>query len=170
MELKGKIKEITYNKKGIPNLYIELERTKDINKIDEIEQEEIKIKITPVKNSRTLRQNNLLWQIITDIDIEQNAIPTEEGRWEIYTRAIEELGAEYEDIILDTKAIKMIKNKFRATKILAEKNGKTLIRCFIGSSNFNKKQMAQLIDYLLDQAQKLNIPIIDYTIEYQNIF
>lgn len=171
MKLKGKLKNISYNKFGKPLITLELERYLDVNRINDLPEEELlNINLSNAKDSRTLRQNNLLWAIISDIDKKINGIPSEVTRWELYIQGIEEVGAEFEDVIIPRKSLKIFKGAFRAYKVLQEQGDKILLRCFIGSSKFDTKQMGDLIDYFIKKASELGITIVDYRLEYARLF
>jgi hypothetical protein len=171
MELRGEVKGISYNLEGKPLITFEIDRMADVNNIPTLEKDEkLKIKITKQGSNRTVYQNNLMWGIIAEIDRVENGIPTEEGRWNIYTYGIEYMGIEYEDYLIPKEALKAIKKGFRATRVIEEYEDKYQVRCFIGSSRFNKKQMGELIDYFLRYAQELEIPLIDYRAEYSRLF
>ena len=110
MELRGEIKGISYNLAGKPLITLEIDRMADVNKIPTLEKDEkLKIKITKQGSNRTVYQNNLMWGIIAEIDRVENGIPTEEGRWDIYTYGIEYMGIEYEDYLIPKEALKAIK-------------------------------------------------------------
>lgn len=171
MKVKGRIKNLNYNIEGKPQVTFELERYLDINKIYEIKEEDLlNINISNAKKSRTLEQNNLLWAIISDIDKKINGIPSEISRWDLYIQGIEEAGIEYEDVLIPKKSLKIFKQAFRAYKILDEKEDKILLRCFLGSSKFDTKQMTNLIDYFLKKASELGVTIVDYKQEYERLF
>lgn len=171
MKLQGNFKSLGYSEFGKPIISLELDRILDINEIEKLNKDDrYNIKITNAKESRTLRQNNLLWAIIGDIDKKINGLPTEEGRWSIYTQGIEEVGAEYEDVIIPKKSLKIFKSAFRSYKILEDYGNSILLRCFIGSSHFDKKQMGDLIDYFLKTAADNGVTIIDYRSEYEELF
>lgn len=171
MKVKGRIKNLNYNIEGKPQVTFELERYLDINKIYEIKEEDLlNINISNAKKSRTLDQNNLLWAIISDIDKKVNGIPSEASRWDLYIQGIEEVGAEFEDIEIPSKSLRIFKGAFRAYKILDEKNDRILLRCFVGSSKFDTKQMGNLIDYFIRMASEAGVTIIDYRAEFERLF
>ena len=171
MELRGEIKGISYNLEGKPLITFEIDRMADVNNIPTLEKDEkLKIKITKQGSNRTVYQNNLMWGIIAEIDRTENGIPTEEGRWDIYTYGIEYMGIEYEDYLIPKAALKAIKKGFRATRVIDDLGEQLQVRCFVGSSRFNKKQMGELIDYFLRYAQELEIPLIDYRTQYNELF
>lgn len=171
MELRGEIKSISYSLAGKPLITFEIDRMADAILIPTLEKDEkLKIKISRQGSHRTLYQNNLMWGIIAEIDRVENGIPSEDGRWDIYTLGIENMGIEYEDYLIPKEALKAIRKGFRATRVVEEYEDKYQVRCFIGSSRFNKKQMGELIDYFLRYAQELEIPLIDYRAEYNRLF
>ena len=171
MELRGEIKGISYNLAGKPLITFEIDRMADVNDITTLEKDEkLKIKISRQGSNRTLYQNNLMWGIIAEIDRVENGIPTEEGRWDIYTYGIEYMGIEYEDYLIPKAALKAIKKGFRATRVIEDMGEQLQVRCFIGSSRFNKTQMGELIEYFIRYAGELNIPLVDYRHQYEELF
>ena len=171
MELRGEIKGISYNLAGKPLITFEIDRMADVNNILTLEKDEkLKIKISRTGSNRTVYQNNLMWGIIADIDRVENGIPTEEGRWDIYTYGIEYMGIEYEDYLIPKAALKAIKKGFRATRVIEDMGEQLQVRCFVGSSRFNKSQMGELIDYFIRYAGELNIPLVDYRHQYEELF
>ena len=171
MELRGEIKGISYNLEGKPLITFEIDRMADVNDIPTLQKDEkLKIKISKQGSNRTVYQNNLMWGIIAEIDRVENGIPTEEGRWDIYTLGIENMGIEYEDYLIPKAALKAIKKGFRATRVLENYGDDVLVRCFVGSSRFNKSQMADLIEYFISYASELGVTLSDYRDEYNNLF
>ena len=171
MELRGEIKGISYNLAGKPLITFEIDRMADVNNILTLEKDEkLKIKISKQGSNRTVYQNNLMWGIIAEIDRAENGMPTEEGRWDIYTYGIEYMGIEYEDYLIPKAALKAIKKGFRATRVINDLGEQLQVRCFVGSSRFNKSQMGELIDYFIRYAGELNIPLVDYRNQYEELF
>ena len=171
MELRGEVRSISYNMQGKPLITFEIDRMADVNNISTLEKDEkLKIKITKQGSNRTVYQNNLMWGIIAEIDRAENGIPTEEGRWGIYTYGIEYMGIEYEDYLIPKAALKAIKKGFRATRVIEDMGEQLQVRCFVGSSRFNKSQMADLIEYFIRYAGELNIPLADYRNQYEELF
>ena len=171
MELRGEVNSISYNMQGKPLITFEIDRMADVNNIATLQKDEkLKIKISKQGSNRTLYQNNLMWGIISEIDRVENGIPTEEGRWDIYTYGIEYMGIEYEDYLIPKAALKAIKKGFRATRVIEDMGEQLQVRCFVGSSRFNKSQMADLIEYFISYASELGVTLSDYRDEYNNLF
>lgn len=171
MDLRGTIQDISFSFTGEPLVTFKLNRTAATNEILDYDKEQpLKLKISKAGNSRTLRQNNLMWKIINDIDNGLNGYQTESGRWDIYTTGIEELGVEYEDYKIPAKSVEIFKKSFRKCRVIEEYGEEVILRCFTGSSKFNKKQMGELIDWFIRYAAELQIPIIDYRNEWNDLY
>lgn len=170
MKLSGRPVSRAMSYDGKPMVTFEFNRVKDVNdliKLDFKLDYNIDIK---KGGSRSILQNNLMWAIITDICKVMYGRITEENRWEVYTYGIEQAGVEYEDYEVKREAIKIMQRGCRASRIIEEYEDTVIIRCFTGSSRFNKKEMGELIDWFLDYAAKSNIPIIDYRTQYLEIY
>lgn len=114
------------------------------------------------KESRSLRQNNYLWRIISLISDKINGEHTRESTMKIYGELLTEAQVKYEFVLLLPEAEEMLLGKFRAvidTGQRREVNGKELhmYKVFIGSSKFNTKEMNELIDLAIKQAYELGI-------------
>lgn len=171
MKLKGRLKNLNYSLDGKPQVTFEIERYLDVNKINEIGSEDLlNVNISNARKSRTLDQNNLLWAIISDIDKKINGIPSEVTRWELYVAGIEEAGVEYQDVLIPKKSLNIFTSAFRAYKILDEKDEQIILRCYVGSSKFDTKQMGDLIDYFIKKATEVGVTIVDYKAEFERLF
>lgn len=171
MKLKGRLKNLNYSLDGKPQVTFEIERYLDVNKINEIDSEDLlNVNISNARKSRTLDQNNLLWAIISDIDKKINGIPSEVTRWELYVAGIEEAGVEYQDVLISKKSLNIFTSAFRAYKILDEKDEQIILRCYVGSSKFDTKQMGDLIDYFIKKATEVGVTIVDYKAEFERLF
>lgn len=138
--------------------------------IDNSTGKRTRIKVLKDGQGRTLRQNNLMWKIISEIDKGMNGVESEDGRWEIYTLGIEMLGVEYQDFQITEKALDFFKKNFRRCRVIQENGDKMIIRCYTGSSKFNKQQMGELIDWFINYASKLRIPVMQYRDEWEMLF
>jgi len=115
------------------------------------------------KESRTLKQNKLLWALITRISDVTNGSHTQEDRENIYGFLLKKANVLYVDLAAIPEAQESLENQFRAviklSRSFTSEKGKTMqgFRCFIGSSQFNTKEMKELIDVALDHAESLGI-------------
>lgn len=110
--------------------------------------------------NRSLESNRMMWAIIQQI-----AKETDNDIMDIYCNGLEHADAKSEFMMCLPEALEDIKKCFRAVKIceMREYNGKQMavIKCYIGSSKFNTKEMAELIEYFIRLASELGIAIKD---------
>lgn len=114
------------------------------------------VDIKPLKLTRSKDQNKYMWALISNI-----SWITKTDLWDIYVSGLEKANVAYEYIACVPEAVENVRSMFRAVKLMGvEKvNGKDMatLKCFIGSSKFNTKQMTDLIDYFtvwLEQLEK----------------
>lgn len=122
--------------------------------------EKYNIDFKKYRSSRTLEQNKMMWGIIQQI-----ATETDNDIMEIYCGGLEKANAKSEFMMCLPEAIEEVKKCFRAVRIceMREYNGKEMavLKCYIGSSKFDTKEMKFLIDYFIRLASELDISI-DY--------
>lgn len=111
-------------------------------------------------SSRSLQQNSMMWAIIQRISQE-----TLNDEFEIYVDGLEKANCASEFMLILPEALESIKKTFRAVKVCESRdyNGKQMlvVKCFIGSSKYDSKEMTQLIEYFIQLASELGIYIGD---------
>lgn len=150
--------EVTFLVKNFRNqeLIKELEKDKDY-----------RMELNIVKSKRSIEQNNLLWQLIHEISQQVNGtLANDSDDWEIYIQALERAGAKFEYIAVLPEAEKLLKEQFRAIKLMNsfEHNGRTFnsYKVYYGSSKFDSKEMTLLINTVLDMAAEVGIDTTYY--------
>lgn len=129
--------------------------------ISQLEQKQYAIEFNEIKNARTLQQNKYLWALIHEIDEKENGHLKNE--METYCALLELANAKYEYIRVLSHAVDTLRSTtgIRALRVarVVEENGKEFADCkvYIGSSKFDTKEMAQLIDTTLDYAEQIGI-------------
>ena len=108
------------------------------------------------KNSRSLEQNALMWELITQI---ANATQGSD-KWDIYVSGLEQANAEYEYLACLPETEDSLKRVFRAIKpvgVMPTPKGKqmTVYKCYTGSSKYNSKEMTDLINYFSDWLEQI---------------
>ena len=106
------------------------------------------IDIRPYRGQRSLLQNAKLWACLQEL-----ADTTGNDLMDIYITALEECGAKYEWIAAAPNTIDSLRQVFRAVKpfgTITTSKGQQLVayKCFIGSSRYDTKEMAKLIDFV----------------------
>lgn len=148
------------NEEGHTEITLELSSIQDEVIIESLEKNALyRFNFNAVKSRRTLDQNAYLWSLLHDISIARNSeLATSEDDWEVYIEALEKAQAKFEYVACLPEAYELIKNQFRATKIMNEfeHNGKTFIQAkvFYGSSKMDVQEMAKLLDTVIMMAQQ----------------
>ena len=126
---------------------------------------ELVVEVKERKSSRSLRQNNMLWGLISKIADEQSGEHTDSVTMEIYCQLLQEANAAFEWLLTTAEKRDLLKS-FRAVQEYGErevqaKNGETIkmkvYKCFVGSSKFDTKEMTTLIDCALRYCDELGI-------------
>ena len=162
MELKGKIVDIHLDYiTHKPKIIIQLENQEDLlseefNKLQK--EEKLKIEIKKHSEKRSLNANSYCWVLIGKIaEIVGNT------KEEVYREYIRDKGI-YKVITIDSKAVSTFVRVWEdrglgwvcetsSTKIA----GLTDVLAYYGTSSYNKKQMANFIDYVVQEAKALGI-------------
>lgn len=122
------------------------------------ENQKYNIEFKKFRKSRSLEQNSMMWGIINKISEETN-----NDIMDVYCTGLEYANAKSEFLMCIPEALESIKKSFRAVKICEKReyNGKDMLvlKCYIGSSKYDTKEMTTLIDYFIRQASELGIYI-----------
>lgn len=141
--------ELTFSVKGYANKQI-------ANTV--IKSSPFRLSLTEVGKKRSLEQNALMWALIHEI-----AEVMHQTDEETYTNALELADAKYEYIACLPEASDILAKHYRAIKLMNtfEHNGKTFnqYKVFYGSSKMSTKEMAQLLETVLQMARELDIPV-----------
>ena len=127
-----------------------------------------RIKLDEIKSRRTIEQNNYMWSLIHDISEARNSSrATNQDDWEIYLEALEMAQAKFEYIAIKPEAIPMLMQSFRAVKELnrfTTEKGVEMAQCkvFYGSSKMDAKEMAKLLDTVIEMAQQEGVELKYY--------
>lgn len=154
------IRKIT-TEEGRTEVTLELNSYQDNQVIAQLEKGLLyRFKWLEVKSKRSLQQNSLLWEVIHEISLARNTDrATSDDDWAIYLEALERAQAKFEYIVIKPEAIPMLKESFRAVKemgrIISTKGIEMAqVKVFYGSSKMDVKEMAKLIDTVLDMASE----------------
>lgn len=127
----------------------------------DIKEDKYSLEIKEITNKRTLQQNSFMWALIDEIDKKQNGYLSDPIG--IYCQILEMANAKYEYLLCEERTIESLRKSsgIRALDVKGKEyvNGieYTLIKVFIGTSQFNKKEMAQLLDTTINYANELGI-------------
>jgi len=129
---------------------------------DELADKEATIEIKQARKHRSLDANAYAWVLIDKI-----AEKTGLRKVDVYRHAIKEIGGVSDTICVMDKAVDRLREGWEKngigwqTEVMKSKvAGCTNVTLFYGSSVYDSKQMSQLIDSLIQDAEALGIPTI----------
>lgn len=162
MMMIGTLRDLTVNRDGSQNVTVTV-NSNFAEVFDELKDKPVKVEIKRYSKQRTKTANDFCWALCTDIG---NAIRPAIPKEEVYRRAIRDVG-EYEPLPIKEEAVELFKNRWasKGTGWFAEViddsklKGYKLVFAYYGSSTYDVNSMSRLIDYLVDEAQQLDLAI-----------
>lgn len=119
------------------------------------EADKLTIKATKYRKHRSLDANAYFWALCGRI-----AEALSSDKWTVYTELLSRYG-QYTHVVCRPEVVDKVKQEWRATEELGPVtvNGQQGIqlRCYIGSSNYNTREMSILIDGTISEAKELGI-------------
>lgn len=107
------------------------------------------------RNKRSLDANAYAWVLMDKI-----ASILHTDKWEVYLEMLSRYGV-FTHIIVKPSVVEKVKQEWRSVKELGEVtiNGQTGIQlqCYFGSSTYDSKEMARLIDGIVSECKEMNI-------------
>lgn len=127
-----------------------------LDRVSKLSGKEVNITIAEPKEKRTLDQNSYLWLIIRKIALKLHSTPEE-----IYRKLLSEYG---QFVVVTVKqGTNLDKAGFKYWSILKDGliNGKpfTAYKVFIGSSQYDTKEMGDLLDGAIQEAKGLGLEV-----------
>ena len=130
---------------------------------DKLKDETVSVEIKKATKKRSRDANSLCWALCADIG---NALLPPLPKEEVYRRAIREVG-EYEPLPIKAESVETFQRRWasKGTGWFAEViddsklPGYKLVFAYYGSSTYDTAEMSRLIDYLVDEARQMEIPI-----------
>lgn len=129
---------------------------------EELEGKEVNIEIKKYSKHRSLDANAYAWVLIDKI-----AEKTGEKKTDVYRQAIREIGGVSDVVCVTDKAVDRLREGWakngigwQTDTLKSKVPGCTNVILYYGSSVYDSKQMAQLIDSLVQEAEGLGIPTL----------
>lgn len=160
--MKGRLKDLTRNMDGTWNLTITLGG--DCRVVwDKLHDADIEVEIKKFRDKRSREANAFCWALCSDIG---KALRPPIPKEEVYRKAIRDVGC-FTPIPIKAEAVekwcadwsKGGTGWFCDVVDNSKLNGYKLIHAYYGSSTYDTKEMSILIDYLVDDAEQMGIPI-----------
>lgn len=121
------------------------------------------IDISKARDKRTDRQNKYMWALIGEIDKARNGDRSNDD-FDIYLEALVRAGAKFTHLLVEPQAVPMLRENFRAIQLARKLQVGDKVfcdyKCYEGSSKMDKKEMADLIDTILDMASECGLDIV----------
>lgn len=157
----GRLKDMTRSRDG--KWVISFSTPEDFSAMfDELAAEEVTIDIKKRNRHRSLDANAYCWVLIDKI-----AEKTGLRKVDVYRHAIKEIGGVSDTICVMDKAVDRLREGWEKngigwqTDVMKSKvEGCTNVVLYYGSSVYDSKQMSQLIDSLIQDAESLGIPTL----------
>lgn len=130
--------------------------TRDINVLPDTSKP-LQAEITQVKKKRSLNANSYAWLLMDKI-----AKVIRSTKEEVYRKAIREVGV-FTDIAVKTEGYNKLKMEWERkgigylTEIISETSFIVDCRMYYGSSAYNSKEMSRLIEWIVEEAEGLEI-------------
>lgn len=122
-------------------------------------QKKYTVTIKEFRQKRSLDANRYLWVLCNKLSVKVGAPPEE-----IYRHYIPDVGDNSDTICIPDAAVKRFRERWEArglgwcTEIMASKiPGCTNVICYYGSSTYDTKQMARLIDLVVEDCKQQGI-------------
>ena len=129
---------------------------------DQLSDKQVNVEIKQYRNRRSLDANGFCWVIIDKI-----AEKTGLSKSEVYRQAIKEIGGVSTVVCVKNDAVERLREGWQKNGLgwqtdtmPSRLNDCTNVILYYGSSVYDTKQMSQLIDSLVQEAEGLGIPTI----------
>lgn len=158
----GKLKDLQRSRDG-REWVLSFSTPEDCSEMfDELADKEVTVEIKRRSKHRSRDANAYAWVLIDQI-----AKRTGVKKTEVYRNAIREIGGVSDIVCVMNRAVERLRESWEKngigwqTDTMASKNeGCTNVILYYGSSVYDTRQMAQLIDSLVQDAEALGIPTI----------
>ena len=122
---------------------------------DKLKDKVLSIKVKEFKESRSDRQNRLLWECIGQIASELRT-----DKWDVYLKMLRRYG-KFTYICVIPEAVEEIKKQWRECEELGEVNinGRKSVQllCYFGSSTYDKKEFSVLMDGVISEMKEMGL-------------
>lgn len=161
MHVTGSIVEPQYTKEGRVRLVLEVnEKQKALEEMERLKDKKLAIDIDVFREHRSNDANAYFWQLVDKI-----AKVLRSEKWAVYLLELSRYGV-FSDVSIPKEGYGIIQNHFRYTEILKEDEAeddsgrihkRLIVRCFYGSSDYNTKEMSDLIAGTVEDAKAIGI-------------
>ena len=131
---------------------------------DSLKGKDVDVEIKKASQGRSVSQNSFVWSLCSDIG---RALKPPQSKETVYRMAIKAVGV-YSSVMLTNWDLKTVKERWesRGTGWFMEVSdtsatvGRTWVHLYYGTSVYSVDEMKLVIEWLVDQAEQMGIPII----------
>jgi regulator of RNase E activity RraB len=171
MKLIGNYVRRSLNEAGNVEITFELPSYGSKMQAEELQKHTYTLDIREPRNTRSLNQNALMWELLGEISMKMNG--TRDDDENIYCQCLQMAGVKAEYLACTPAAVDTVKKYFRAVKEVetrqTDKGEMIVLKCFIGSSKMTVKEMSALIDVVMQYAEKVGINTDYYHQEFEGM-
>ena len=157
----GKLQGLTLNRDGTQNITVTVEDDFAAT-FDALKDHPVTVEIKKASKGRSKDANAFCWALCSDIG---RAMTPPMDKEEVYRRAIRAVGV-YTPVTVVVWDLATIKRRWESHgvgwfgEVVDDAGtGKKLIHLYYGSSTYTVEEMKRLLDWLVDEAQQMEIPI-----------
>lgn len=157
----GKLQGLTLNRDGTQNITVTVEDDFAAT-FDALKDHPVTVEIKKASKGRSKDANAFCWCLCSDIG---KAMTPPMDKEEVYRRAIRAVGV-YTPVTVVVWDLATIKRRWESHgvgwfgEVVDDAGtGKKLIHLYYGSSTYTVEEMKRLLDWLVDEAQQMQIPI-----------
>lgn len=157
----GKLRDLTVNRDGTQNITVTVEDDFAAT-FDALKDHPVTVEIKKASKGRSKDANAMCWALCSDIG---KAMTPPMDKEQVYRRAIRAVGV-YTPVTVVVWDLATIKRRWESHgvgwfgEVVDDAGtGKKLIHLYYGSSTYTVEEMKRLLDWLVDEAQQMQIPI-----------
>lgn len=158
----GKLRDLTVNRDGTQNVTVTV--ACDFSKtFDALKDKEVSVEIKKAANGRSISQNAFMWSLCSEIG---RALKPPQSKEFVYRMAIKAVGV-YSSVMLTNWDLDEVRRRWegRGTGWFVEVSdtatdiGRTWVHLYYGTSVYTVDEMKLLIEWLVDQAEQMELQI-----------
>lgn len=160
--MNGRLKDLTVNRDGTQNITVTV--TEDFcATFDKLKDVPVLVEIKKASKDRTLSQNAFMWALCADIG---KRLTPPLSKEDVYRQAIKSVGV-YTQVTLLVWDVETVRKRwetrgtgwFIETVDDANTIGRKIVNLYYGTSTYTVDELRTLIDWLLGEAEQLEIPV-----------
>lgn len=123
----------------------------NINEINAYFDKDLTVEIKQYRKTRSNNANALLWECLG-----RCADVLGGDKWDYYLRALSKYG-QFTMVEMPADAVDRFKSIYRECEIVGDRGDKKQVLCYYGSSSYNTKEFARLLDGVIDDMKQAGI-------------